>query len=58
MVEFPGKKIKPRRSSELFEHKQIYIRFKGQWGDLFSLELGKQKVRLQITQPRYAKNVK
>jgi len=44
MVEFPGeKKIKPRRSSKLFEHKQIYIRFKGQLRDLFSFALGKQK---------------
>ena len=43
MVEFPGKKIKPRRSSKLFEHKQIHIRFKGQLCNLFSFELGKQK---------------
>lgn len=42
MVEFLGKKIKPRRSSKPFEHMQIYIRLKGQLWDLFSFELRKQ----------------
>ena len=37
---------------------EIYIPLKGQLWDLFSFELGKQSLRLQITQPRYAKNVK
>ena len=43
MVEFAGEKIKPRRLSKPFGHIQIYIRLKGQLGDLFSFELGKQK---------------
>ena len=54
MVEFLGEKIKPPRSSKPFEHMQIYIRSKDQLWGIFSFEQGK----LQITQPRYAKNVK
>ena len=57
-VEFSGEKIKPRRWSKPFEHIQIYICLKGQLYNLFSLEQGNKSLRLQITQPRYAKNVK
>ena len=56
-VEFSGGKIKPRRWSKPFEHIQIYIRLQGQLQDLFSLEQRNKSLRLQITQPRYAKNV-
>ena len=49
MVEFSGREIKPRRSSKPFEHMQIYILLRA---------TGKQNLRLPITQPRYAKNVK
>ena len=54
MVEFSGKKIKPRHLSKPFEHIQIYIRLKGQspWSKV------NKSLRLQIMQPRYAKNVK
>ena len=49
MVEFSGRKIKPRRSSKPFEHMQTYILLRA---------TGKQNLRLPITQPRHAKNVK
>ena len=51
MVEFSGKKKYNLGTKPL----QIYIRLKGQFS--FELQVNKN-LRLPITQPRYAKNVK
>ena len=52
MVEFSGKK---KYNLGTRQNLQIYIRLKGQFS--FELQVNKN-LRLPITQPRYAKNVK